>query len=182
LGVVEQRYALGHGHYRERDGFPDLHLADVVNDRLGDRRGQRFDVKLTRYLLEHATFRDAGRVLDARQLQRHDRVNSLIEAHAQKVDVDRRAAQRVALGFLEHDRRRFTAIYAQVEHGARGRQRQAQLTRVGVEAQRLALAAVDDARDPIRPTQAPGRARALRAAAGDVELGGRVGHRPGEPS
>src|SRR5207302_773717 len=136
-----------HDHDRQRDRFSDLHLADVENDGLGDRVRQRFDVELARYLLEHAAFLDAGRVLDARQLQGHDGVYRLVEANAQQVDVYRRAAQRVTLGFLEHDRRGLFAVDAEVEHRARRGKREAQLAGVGVEAQRLALAAVDNARD-----------------------------------
>src|SRR5439155_8284880 len=134
------------------------------------RRGECFDVELARYLLEHAAFLDSGRVLDARQLQGHDGVNRLIEADPQQIDVYRRAAQRVALSFLEHDRGGLSTVNAEIEHRARRGQREAQFAGVGVEAQRLALAAVDNARDPVCATQAPGRSRALRAAARDIQL------------
>ena len=38
----------------EHDRVADLHLADLVHDRLGDRRRQRFDLELAGDLLEHA--------------------------------------------------------------------------------------------------------------------------------
>ena len=60
--------------------------------------------------------------------------------------MDGLAAHRVALGLLEHDRRGFAAVDAEVEHGARAGQREAQLAGVDVEADRLAAAAVEDAR------------------------------------
>ena len=68
--------------------------------------GSASHVQLARDLLEHAAFLDARGVLDAGQLERHDRVDRLVQAHAQQVDVDGLAAHRVALGLLEHDRRR----------------------------------------------------------------------------
>ena len=176
LEVVEQRDALGRRERGEQDRLADLHLADVVHDRLRDRRRQRLDVQLARDLLEHAAFLDARRVVDAGQLERHDRVDRLVEVHAQQVDVDGLAAHGVALGLLEHDRRRFLAVDAEVEHGARAREREAQLARVGVEADRLAAAAVEHAGHAAAAAQAARRARARRVAAVDVELGGRVGH------
>ena len=73
----------------------------VVEDRLGDRVRQRLDVQLARDLLEHAALLDAGRLLAAGQLERHDRVDRDVEVDAQQVDVHRLAAHRVVLGALE---------------------------------------------------------------------------------
>ena len=52
------------------------------------------------------------------------------------------------------------AVHAQVQHRARPRQRQAQLARVDVEAQRLPVPAVQDPRHAAGAAQAPGRTRA----------------------
>ena len=68
--------------------------------------GSASTFELARDLLEHAALLDAGRVLDARQLDRHDRADLLVEADAQQVDVGGLAAHRVALGVLQHHRRR----------------------------------------------------------------------------
>ena len=105
------------------------------------------------------------------ELERHDGVDRLVQAHPQQVDVHGLPAHRVALSLLEHDRRRFAAVDAQIEHRARAGERQAQLARVGVEAHRLAAAAVEHAGHAAGAAQAPRRARALRGAAAHVELG-----------
>ena len=96
-----------------------------MHDRLGDRRGQRFDVELARYLLQHAAFLDPRGVVGARELERHGGMDRLVEAHAEHVDVHRLPAHGVALGLLEHHRGRFGAVHAQVEHRSRGSQRDA---------------------------------------------------------
>ncbi len=46
----------------QRECVADLQLAELVDDRLGDRGRKRFDVQLARELLEDAAFLDAGRV------------------------------------------------------------------------------------------------------------------------
>ncbi len=120
--------------------------------------GSACDVQLAGDLLEHAAFLDARRLLDAGQLQRHHGADRLVESHAQQVHVHGLAAHGVAVGLLEDDRRGLLAVDAQIQHGARPGEREAQLAGVGVEAHRLAAAAVDDAGD------APGAAQASRGA------------------
>ena len=70
----------------------------------------------------------------------------------------------------------FCAVDAQVEHGARAGERQAQLARVRVKAHRLAAAAVEHAGNAPAAAQAARRARAGGLAAVDVQLGGCAGH------
>ena len=70
----------------------------------------------------------------------------------------------------------FAAVDAQVEHGAGAGEREAQLARVGVEAQRLVAAAVDDAEHAALAAQAARRARAGGGPAVDAQFGGRRGH------
>ena len=87
-------------------------------------------------------------------------MDGLVETHPQQVDVHGLPAHRVALGLLQHHRRRLLAVHAQIEHGARGGERQAQLAGVGVKSDGLAAAAVENARHAAGAAQAPGRARA----------------------
>ena len=54
----------------ERQRVADLHAGDVVLDRVGDVGRQRLDRDLAERLLEHAALLDAGRVVDAGQLER----------------------------------------------------------------------------------------------------------------
>src|SRR5262249_52042960 len=98
------------------------------------------------------------------------------QPHPEEVDVNGLAANAIALGLLEYDRRRFLAVDAQVENRSRGRERQTQLARVDLEPRGLPAASVDDARHPARAAQPAGRARAVRDAATDLELCSGVSH------
>ncbi len=150
-----------------------------MRERLGDLRRQRLDVQLARDLLEHAAALGAGRVVAADELQRHDRVDRDVEVHAQQVDVHRLAAHRVVLGALQ-DGRRGLAVGDDLEHGAPGGKRVAQLARVGAEGDRVAVASVEDAGDAAAAAQAARGAGALGLARGDGELRRLRGHGDGE--
>ena len=86
-----------------------------------------------------------GGLLGAGQLELHGRLDLDVEPHAQQVDVHRLAADRVALEFLEHDRRRRGALDLEVEHCAGVRERVAQFARRNLEGDRVLAAAVEDA-------------------------------------
>ena len=75
--------------------------------------------------------------------------------------MDGLSADRVPLGVLEHNRRGFAAVDAQVEHRSGAGERVAQLACVRVEADRLVAAAVQHAGHAAAATQAPRGARAL---------------------
>ena len=134
----------------------DLHLADVVHDRLGDRGRQRLHVQLARDLLEHPAFLDAGRSSAPVSSSGTTAWIALSRRTRSRSTCTVSPAHGVALGLLEHDRRGLCAVHAQIQHRARAGERQAQLAGVRVEAQRLAAAAVQ------RP-----RARARRGAGGE---------------
>ena len=155
---------------------PMLQLAELVHDRLGDRGRKRFDVQLARELLEDAAFLDAGSVVDAGEFERHDRVDRLVQAHPQQVDVGGLAAHRVALGLLEHDRGGLGAVDAEVDHGARAGKRDSQFARVDAEADGVDAAAVEHAGDAPGAAQAPCGARAVGVATCDFELCGCGSH------
>ena len=108
-----------------------------MHDRLGNRGREGFDVELARELLEDAAFLDAWRVIDAGELERHDRVDRLVEADAQKVHVGGLAAHRIALGLLENHGGGLGAVDAEIHDGARAGQGEAQLARVDAEAERV---------------------------------------------
>ena len=53
-------------------------------------------VHLARDVLEHAALLDAGRLLDALELERHRRLDLLVEPDLEQVEVDDVAADRIA--------------------------------------------------------------------------------------
>ena len=83
--------------------------------------------------------------------------------------MDELAAHRVVLLILDDHRLGGAAVDYEVEHGAGLGQRQAQLAAVDREGGGLVAAAVDDAGDLARATQAAHRARALGAARGHLQ-------------
>ena len=150
----------------ERERVADLERGDVVLERVRDVARQRLDRELARDLLEHAALLDPGRVLGADQLEHHGRLDRLVEADAQQIDVDGLAADGVADELLEDDRAAAGAVDPQVEDRAGVGQRLAQLARVDRERDRVLAAAVDDAGHVALAPQPAGRARARRLALG----------------
>ena len=69
-----------------------------------DLERQRLDPDLALHLREHAAFLDAGRLTD--QVDRHLRLDRLVEANLVQVDVRQPAARDVLLIVLEHGRMR----------------------------------------------------------------------------
>ena len=80
----------------------------------------------------------------------HDSVDRHVEADAYQVEVNGLAADRMALLFLQHRRRRRAAVDRDLEHGAARREREAQLARVDRKGDRLAVAAVENAGNEAR--------------------------------
>ena len=73
-------------------------------------------------VLEHAALAHAGRRPRRRSSTIGDgRLDRLVEAHADEIDVHHVAAHGVALGVLEHGRRRPAAVDRELEHGAAAR-------------------------------------------------------------
>jgi hypothetical protein len=182
LRPPQQRPPLRRRDRRHRQRVPELHRRDRVHDRRRDRRRQRLHVDLACDLLQDAPFPDPGGRLHSVQLQRHNRVDRLVQPHPPQVPGHGVPAHGVACAFrLSTTRRQFGPIHAQVKkHPLRPRQRRAQFAGVHVKAQRLPPASVQDPGHPAGPAQAPRRARAVRRAACHVEFGlGGLGHREG---
>ncbi len=167
--VVNERYATRRGDRLERDRVVDLHLRDVVLDRVRNVGRERLDRQLARDLLEHAALLDARGVIDAGELEHDRRLDRLVEADAEQVDVHRVAADRMADELLEHDGRGRGTVDAQVEQRAGVRERIAKLPRVDRERDRILATAVDDAGDLTLPSQATRRPRSRGFTLRDIQ-------------
>ena len=134
-------------------------------DRLGDVGRQRLDVELVGHVLEHAALLDAGRLLGALEVTCTGRLDLLVEAHLEQVDVEQLVTDRVLLLVL-HDHRAGRAVDLEVDQ--RGSVRPARARSVSafdLEGGAVAaLPAVDDARHVALAAQALGRARAALGA------------------
>ena len=110
-------------------------------------------------MLEHAAFFHPGRVLGALELDQDFRLDRLVEVDLLKIDVAERAAHRMQLLLLDHDRARFAAVDREVEErGALG-DHVAHLAFGDLEVGRLRAAGVDDAGDEPLAAHAAGGAR-----------------------
>ena len=101
LGIVEVHHAGGRGDLGQVHGRGDLHSGDVDRDEVGDVGGERLDVELVRDLLHHAALLDAGGLLGALDVDGDRRLDLLVEAHLEEVDVHDLAADRVELLVLD---------------------------------------------------------------------------------
>ena len=86
---------------------------------------------------------------------------------AEKIDVLDSPADRVMHELLDHDGRGLGLVEAQLEHGARVRERVAEHQRADLECDRVFVAAVDDPGHVAGATQPPRGARAGRLTGGD---------------
>ena len=137
--------------------------------RIRDVVRERFDVELAQDVLEHPTLLDSRRVVAADQLQHDGRLDRLIQTHAEQVDMDRVAADRMAGELLEHDRCRAGSVDAQVEHGPGVGECLPQHAGVDLERDRVIPTAVDDPRHVAFPAQAPSGPRASGLALHDFQ-------------
>ena len=145
LGIVEEHDALGRGDLGEVHGRRDLHPGDVDRDVVGNGGGQRLDVELVRDLLHHAALLDAGSLLGALDVDRHRRLDLLVEAHLEQVDVHDLAADRVKLLVLD-DHGAGLALDLQVDQRGPVHEHLAQHAGVDLERRAVAVgAAVDHA-------------------------------------
>ena len=127
-------------------------------------------------LARDAALGDARRVVGADELERDRRVDLLIHADAQQVDMDRLAAHRMALEVLDDDRRALAAVEGDLEDGAGVGERVAQRPPVDGERLRILAATVDHAGYQALAAEAAGGARALDGARADGECGCVGGH------
>ena len=75
----------------QRHRLGDPHLGHVRGDPVGDVGRQGLDRDLAGDVLEHAALLHAGRVLGALELERHGRLDLLVEADLEEVEVLDRA-------------------------------------------------------------------------------------------
>ena len=125
----------------------DVEAADVEVDRGRNLERESLDVELRDALREHATLGCADSL--AHHVERHRRVDRLVEPHLLKVDVRDRPAHAVELVLLEHRGMRVAGLDDDVEHGVRAGaagQRRPQVP-LGDRDRDRRLAAVQDAGD-----------------------------------
>ena len=123
---------------------------------------------------------DAGRVIDALELDRDVRLDRLVEVDLLEIDVAERAAHRVQLLLLDHDRARFAAVDREVEQrGALG-DHVADLPFGHLEGGRLGAAGVDDAGDEPLAAHAASVAGTEIGARGNIQSGACISHRVGQ--
>ena len=123
---------------------------------------------------------DAGSVFGTLELDHDIRLDRLVEFDLLQVDVAERAAHRVQLLLLDHDRARFAAVDREIEQrGALG-DHVADVAFGHLEGGRLGAAGVDDAGDEPLAAHAASVAGTEVGARGDVQSGACIGHRVGQ--
>ena len=126
-------------------------------------------------MLEHAALAHAGRVLDALDLERHHRLDLLVEAHLQQVQVQHVPAHRVALLVLDDHGQALAAVDLDVEQRVALCQHPAQAARVDLERDGVRADPVDDAGHEALAAQPPVRPRAALLARVERQQGSLAG-------
>src|SRR5262249_42592870 len=102
----------------------------------------------------HAALLHAGRLVGSLELDRHLRLDLLVQPHLETVEVKHIAADGMVLLLLDHNRDGLGALELEVEQGGALEEHRAKLTRRNLEGARLVALAVDDAGDETLATQA----------------------------
>src|SRR5437588_450049 len=178
LGIVEVRDALTGRQIGEAHRVADPEPADVELEVLGDVHRQALDAHVARHLREDAALGDAARLAD--QMDRHLRLDRLVEPHLVEVDVRDAAAERILLVRLE-DRvvRGLLAVEDDVEdrvQPARAAERAPKVALLDAEGVRRLPASVEDTGDEPLPSQPPRFRRAAALAILDLQPDPFAGH------
>jgi hypothetical protein len=129
-------------------------------------------------VLEHASLTDARGVVGALELDRHLRLDLLVEADLEAVQMGDLTPHRMMLLLLDHDGDRGGAVDLEVEQCLALREDRAKLASRDLEGARFAALAVDDTRHQAVPAQAASCPRAEYLARRDLECGSVLCHVP----
>ena len=110
--------ALGRADLGEVHGRGDLEPGHVHVDAVGDVGRQRLDVQLVGDVLQHAALLDAGRLLGALEVHVHLRLDLLVEADLEQVDVEQLVTNGVLVPVLHDHRARLAADLEVDQRGA----------------------------------------------------------------
>jgi hypothetical protein len=129
--------------------------------------------------LQHAALLDARGVVAALGVQRHRRLDLLVQADLHEVDMDEVTTDRMQLHVLEDHRAR-VAVDLEVDQRARSHQHAAQLARIDGEADVAPVRTpVDDAGDLAALAEAAGHTGAELLAHAYIDCRSVGGHRNG---
>jgi hypothetical protein len=143
-----------------------------VLDAVGNVAREGLDRELARDVLEDAALRDAGSGVLPYELEPDGGLDGLVQAHAEKIDVNGMAIDRMARELLEHDRGGRVAVDAEIDDGARAGEHVPERAVVDREGNGILAPAVDDAGHEPGPAQAARRPGALGLTSGNGEGGG----------